>query len=145
MTCGLTPRLPMSVHKKISPFGPAVWPARGNIYMNVLFYYIDKFTLNWRYKKLLVLGFPKCGLWLKLWYITENLWIHHKMTLCNKKITKDIINPANSLKLNLFCFSKLNRSLSQNWTLFTILISLKSVVYRSNSQSFKSWPIRPQR
>ena len=25
--------------KKISSFGPAVWPARGNIYMNVLFYY----------------------------------------------------------------------------------------------------------
>ena len=25
----------------ISPFGPALWPARGNIYMNVLFYYIE--------------------------------------------------------------------------------------------------------
>ena len=34
----------MSVHKKIQPkFGPAVWPAIGNIYIyaNVLFYYID--------------------------------------------------------------------------------------------------------
>ena len=37
----VTPRLPMSVHKKFSPFGSAVWPARGNIYMNVLFSYID--------------------------------------------------------------------------------------------------------
>ena len=26
--------------KNFSPFGPAVWPARGNI-LNVLFYYID--------------------------------------------------------------------------------------------------------
>ena len=26
--------------KNVSPFGPAVWPTRGNIYMNVLFYYI---------------------------------------------------------------------------------------------------------
>jgi hypothetical protein len=29
----------MSVHKKFSPIGPAVWPAIGNIDMNVLFYY----------------------------------------------------------------------------------------------------------
>ena len=27
--------------KKLSPFGAAVWPARGNIYTNALFYYID--------------------------------------------------------------------------------------------------------
>ena len=27
--------------KKFSPFGPAVWPATGNIYTNVLFYYIE--------------------------------------------------------------------------------------------------------
>ena len=27
--------------KYFSPFGPAVWPARGNIYMNILFYYKD--------------------------------------------------------------------------------------------------------
>ena len=26
----------------VSPFGPAVWPTRGNIYTNVLFYYIDE-------------------------------------------------------------------------------------------------------
>ena len=31
----------MSVHKNFSPFGSAVWPAIDNIYMNVLFYYID--------------------------------------------------------------------------------------------------------
>jgi len=31
----------MSVQKKFSPFDPAVWPARGNIYTNVLFYFID--------------------------------------------------------------------------------------------------------
>ena len=31
----------MSVHKNFSPFGPAVWPSIDNIYMNVLFYYID--------------------------------------------------------------------------------------------------------
>ena len=27
--------------KNVSPFGPAVWPAKGNIYTNVLFYYIN--------------------------------------------------------------------------------------------------------
>jgi len=31
----------MSVHKKFSPIGPAVWPAIRNIYMTILFYYID--------------------------------------------------------------------------------------------------------
>ena len=36
----VTPRLFMSVHKKC-PVGIAVWPATGNIYMNVLFYYIE--------------------------------------------------------------------------------------------------------
>ena len=36
-----TPRLPMSVHKKnFSPISLAVWPAIGDIYTNVLFYYI---------------------------------------------------------------------------------------------------------
>ena len=37
------PRPPLSVHKKISPFCPAVWPAISNMHisMNVLFYYID--------------------------------------------------------------------------------------------------------
>ena len=30
----------MSVPKKISPIGPAVWPAIRNIYTNVLFHYI---------------------------------------------------------------------------------------------------------
>ena len=37
----VTPRLPMSVHNKFSPFSPAVWPARGNIYVIVLFYYLN--------------------------------------------------------------------------------------------------------
>ena len=36
----VTPRPPLSVHKKFSPNGPAVWPAIGNIYTNVLFYYV---------------------------------------------------------------------------------------------------------
>ena len=36
-----TPRPPISLHKKISPIGPAVWSALRNIYTNVLFYYID--------------------------------------------------------------------------------------------------------
>ena len=27
--------------KKISPFGPAVWPAIWNIYTNILFYYMN--------------------------------------------------------------------------------------------------------
>ena len=36
-----TPRPPMSVHKNISPIGPAVWLAIRNIYMNVLYYYLD--------------------------------------------------------------------------------------------------------
>ena len=31
----------MSVQKKFSPFGPAVWPAVGNTFINVLFYYIE--------------------------------------------------------------------------------------------------------
>ena len=35
------PRLPMSAYKNVNPFGPAVWPARGNIYTNVLFHYIN--------------------------------------------------------------------------------------------------------
>ena len=35
--------------KNFSPIGPAVWPAIGNIYTNVLFYYIDilKTTIIW--------------------------------------------------------------------------------------------------
>ena len=28
--------------KNVSPIGPAVWPAIRSIYMNVLFYYIDR-------------------------------------------------------------------------------------------------------
>ena len=32
--------------KNFSPFGPAVWPAIGNIYMNVLFYYIENNSNN---------------------------------------------------------------------------------------------------
>ena len=28
--------------KNFSPFDPAVWPARGNIYMNVLFCYVER-------------------------------------------------------------------------------------------------------
>ena len=35
------PRQPLSVHKNVSPFGSAVWPAKGNININVLFYYIN--------------------------------------------------------------------------------------------------------
>ena len=38
----VTLRLPIRIHKKnFSPFSPALWawPARGNIYINVLFYY----------------------------------------------------------------------------------------------------------
>ena len=31
----------MMSSKNVSPFGPAVWPDIGNIYTNVLFYYID--------------------------------------------------------------------------------------------------------
>ena len=42
-----TPRPPMSVHKKVRPIGPAVWPAIRNIYIyiytNVMFYDIDIF------------------------------------------------------------------------------------------------------
>ena len=37
-----TPRPPMSNHNNFSPFGPAVWPALGNTYMNVVFYHIDE-------------------------------------------------------------------------------------------------------
>jgi len=32
--------------QNVSPFGPAVWPAIGNIYGNVLFYYIDDLESN---------------------------------------------------------------------------------------------------
>ena len=37
----------MSVHKKFSPIGSALWPAKRNkyIYTNVFFYYID-FEIN---------------------------------------------------------------------------------------------------
>ena len=34
----------MSAKKSFPPFGPAAWPARGNIYINVLFYYIEEST-----------------------------------------------------------------------------------------------------
>ena len=37
-------RPPMSVHKKICPISQAVWPGIGNIYTNVLFYYIEVLT-----------------------------------------------------------------------------------------------------
>ena len=33
----VTPGAPMGSLKKFSPFGPAVWPAIGKIYTNVLF------------------------------------------------------------------------------------------------------------
>ena len=51
--------LPMSVHKNFSPFGPAVWPAIGNIYTNVLFFYCN---INWllsksRFSNILFKGF----------------------------------------------------------------------------------------
>ena len=32
--------------KNFSPIGPAVWPVIGNIYINVLFYYIDLFVFE---------------------------------------------------------------------------------------------------
>ena len=35
------PGQPWVFTKNFSPFGPAVWPALGNTYKNVLFYYID--------------------------------------------------------------------------------------------------------
>jgi len=35
------PRHPWVPSKSFSPFCPAIWPAIGNIYTNVLFYYID--------------------------------------------------------------------------------------------------------
>ena len=35
----LLPIYPLVTTKNVSPFGPAVWPAIGNIYMTVLFYY----------------------------------------------------------------------------------------------------------
>ena len=42
-----TPVIPLGSLKNISPFGPAVLPAIGNIYTNVLFYHIDYiFTVN---------------------------------------------------------------------------------------------------
>ena len=42
----------MSINnKKISPFGPAVWLARGNIYKNVLFYYMDYMYIYITYSK----------------------------------------------------------------------------------------------
>ena len=37
----LPPGYPWVSLKNVRPFGPAVWPAIGNIYRNVLFYYID--------------------------------------------------------------------------------------------------------
>ena len=30
----VTPGMPMCVPKNVSPFGPAVWPARGNIHLS---------------------------------------------------------------------------------------------------------------
>ena len=36
------PRAPMGALKNVSPFGPAVWPAIGKIYTNVLFLYKEK-------------------------------------------------------------------------------------------------------
>ena len=38
-----TPGHPWVSAKNVSPIGPAVCPAIRNIYMNVLFYYIDSF------------------------------------------------------------------------------------------------------
>ena len=40
-----TPKHPMSVHKKTSLFGPAVRPAIGNKYMNILFCNINKLII----------------------------------------------------------------------------------------------------
>ena len=35
------PGIPLGSLKKFSPFGPVVWPALGNKYTNVIFYYIE--------------------------------------------------------------------------------------------------------
>ena len=40
----LPPVYPWIPSKNVSPFGPAVWPALGNIYTNVLFYCIDYYN-----------------------------------------------------------------------------------------------------
>ena len=38
----VTPRFSWIPSKNVSPFGPAVWPTRGNIYTNILFYHTDE-------------------------------------------------------------------------------------------------------
>ena len=45
-----SPDYPLVSTKKFNPFDPAVWPAIGNIYTNVLFYYIDRIYFLLRYK-----------------------------------------------------------------------------------------------
>ena len=52
-----SPDYPLVSTKKFNPFDPAVWPAiytslagYGNIYTNVLFYYIDRIYFLLRYK-----------------------------------------------------------------------------------------------
>ena len=43
----LPPGYPRIPSKNVSPFGPAIWPAIGNIYTNVLFYFIDNVYFAW--------------------------------------------------------------------------------------------------
>ena len=67
-----TPGYPWVSTKKFSPIGPAVWPAIRNIYMNILFYYIDYLLAegsgvargekNWKIK-----------IWKKNWKKCRNL------------------------------------------------------------------------
>ena len=58
----VTPGAPMGSLKKFSPFGPAVWPAIGNIYTNVLFIECSrkkrqmiKFLTFYKFKKMISL------------------------------------------------------------------------------------------
>ena len=44
--------------KNFSPIGPAVWPAIGNIYMTVLFYYIEEDGGKMRRKNILSRKLP---------------------------------------------------------------------------------------
>ena len=58
---------PMSAQKNVSPFDPAVWPAIGNIYTNVLFYYIDYFfrfynKKNKAYNYIILMSFQYLGI-----------------------------------------------------------------------------------
>ena len=59
--------------KNFSPFGPAVWPARGNIHTNVLFYYLD---IRISRKKSIIIG---CNIWMNClelnWFFYDPSWM----------------------------------------------------------------------